>query len=325
MALRRILLKIRGASYSALTAEEVDNFARLYRLTCADLARARTLKLSPDVIDYLNNIVGQAHKFLYSFKPVRVSRLKRFFSEVLPGVLVRHKYYVLASALLFLLPYGLTFIICQADPEKASLLLPQNLLSQMADSYRNEMSAGRGFSMSAFALTFYVQHNISIAFFSFAGGVLAGLGTIYFLIYNGITLGAISGYIVGLGYGDNFWSFVTAHSVMELTGLMVAGAAGLLLGYTIINSTRYYKRDQLGKQKNRIFTLLFAAVPMFTAAAIIEGGLSPQPLPFFLKVLVALGSAAALAYYFLILPLKGKRQEDKKAEDMSAGDKRKMI
>jgi len=307
--LRNILIKIRAGLPRSLTDSEVENFARLYRLTCADLARARSLKLSPDVIEYLNNLVGQAHKFLYSFKPLRRSGLKEFFTITLPGTLIKHRLFLLFSALFFLLPYFITYLACNNDPEYASLLLSDDLLNMMKESYKKGFTEGRALGMSTMALTFYIQHNISIAFFSFAGGVLAGLGTIYFLIYNGIMLGAVSGYIEALGYGDNFLNFVTAHSVLELSGLIIAGAAGLLLGYTIINAGRFYKKDELGLQKKNIFTLLAVAVPMFILAAVIEGTVSPQPLPFGLKVFIALGSAALLPAYFLFLPLRRKAQK----------------
>lgn len=302
MQLRIILLKIRKSSYHSLTEAEIENFARLYRLACADLARARTLKLSPDVIDYLNNIVGQAHSYLYSFKPVRLSQVKKFFTQILPAVIRQNRYFMLLSALFFFLPYAITFIFCCSDPDTAPLLVPQRLLSQIAESYKSELSSARGVGMSTFALSFYMQHNITIAFFSFAGGVLAGLGTIYFLVYNGITLGAITGYITALGYGDNLLAFITAHSVMELCGLVTAGAAGLLLGYSIIKASKFYKKDQLGKQRNTIFYLVCAAALMLVCAAAIEGGISPQPLFYGFKLAIALTSVGLLVYYFCFLP-----------------------
>jgi len=309
LRLRKILLKIRKNSYHSLTEEEIEDFARLYRLACADLAQARTLRLSPDVIEYLNNIVGQAHKYLYSFKPVRFSQFKTFFTGILPAVVIRHRVFILLAALFFFLPFIITYIICYSDPETATLLVPGRLLNKIADSYKSGFFSQRGVGMSTFALSFYIQHNISIAFFSFAGGVFAGLGTIYFLVYNGITLGAISGFITGLGYGRNFISFVTAHSVMEFSGLVAAGAAGLLLGYSIIKATKFYKRDQLAKEKNNIFYLLSAATLMLICAAAVEGSISPQPLPYAFKVIVAIGSLAFLVYYFGYLPLKNRRSK----------------
>jgi uncharacterized membrane protein SpoIIM required for sporulation len=306
MRLRKILIKIREQSYRALQEEEIEDFARLYRLACADLARARTLQLSPDVIDYLNNIVGQAHNYLYSFPAVRRSQVKQFFTELLPGIIRQQRRVILLSAFFFFGSYLVTFILCLLDPDKASLVVSPGLLEQLAESYKSEVLAGRGVGMSTFALSFYIQHNVSIAFFSFAGGVLAGLGTVYFLVYNGLTLGAISGYIMAQGYGDHFLGFVTAHSVMELSGLVVAGAAGLLLGYTIIKASRFRKQDQLSRQKNNIFSLLCAAALMIISAAAIEGLISPQPLPYIVKAGIGLGSLALLLYYFGVLPLQRK-------------------
>lgn len=313
--LRDILLKIRRSSYGSLSEREIREFAGLYRGACGDLAQARTLRLSPDVIEYLNNVVGQAHKYLYSFQPVRSSRLKAFFTQWLPGAVVRNLNFVLAAALFFFVPYIVTFIICGSDPGKASLLVPEYLLEEMAESYKTGIfSSQHSMGMSAFASSFYIQNNVTIAFLSFATGIFGGLGTVYFLIYNGIMLGAISGYVTALGYGENFLNFVTAHSVLELGGLVVAGAAGLLLGYTIIKGSRYYKKDYLGMQKERIFFLISAAALMFTCAAFIEGTVSPRPLPYMVKLAVALLSIAFLIYYFGFLPSSspGKKRSGNK-------------
>lgn len=310
MRLRDILLKIRRGSHDSLSASEVRDFAGLYRRACGDLAQARTLRLSPDVIDYLNNVVGQAHKYLYGFQPVRRSRLKAFFTESLPGVVVRNLGFILAAALFFFVPYIVTFIICGSDPGKASLLVPEYVLEDMAESYKTGLfSSQHSVGMSAFASSFYIQNNVTIAFLSFASGIFGGLGTVYFLVYNGIMLGAISGYVTGLGSGENFLNFVTAHSVLELGGLVVAGAAGLLLGYSIIKGSRFYKKDYLSMQKERIFFLISAAALMFTGAALIEGTISPRPLPYLVKLAVAVLSIAFLVYYFGFLPLSAPRKK----------------
>ncbi|MCP4151797.1 MAG: stage II sporulation protein M [bacterium] len=311
MELRKILLTIRKSSHRKLTERDIEDFPRLYRMACADLAQARTLRLSPDVLEYLNNIVGQAHNYLYSFQPVRRSMIKGFFTHLVPSSVTQNISYVLLSALFFFLPYLLTFLLCQADPDNASLLVPEQLLTQMEESYKSELFTGRGVGMSAFALSFYIQHNITIAFLSFACGIFAGLGTIYFLVYNGMVLGAISGYITALGYGDNFSSFVTAHSVLELSGLVVAGAAGLLLGFSIIKGSAFSRKKQLAMERDNIFYLISAACLMLACAAAIEGGISPQPLPYFFKLVVALGSAACLFFYFFYYPLKRRKEEKK--------------
>jgi uncharacterized membrane protein SpoIIM required for sporulation len=287
---------------SALKTEDIREFPRLYRLVCGHLATAKTLKLSSDVVDFVNNLVAESHQHIYDFPPVERSQIKHYFTGTLPFVLKKNWKYMLISALLFLLPLLATGFVCVLDPGLPSLLLPREFMEQMAASYKNAQTAGRDIVMSTVALTFYMQHNITIAFFSFASGILLGLGTIYFLVYNGIILGAVGGYIISLGYGSNFFNFVTAHSVMELTGLVTAGAAGLYLGATILKSGRYKLKDRLAMAKNNLFDLVATAALMLLVAAAIEGGVSPQPLPYILKILVAIFSLLALWYYFYAIP-----------------------
>ena len=306
--LRQILLLIRRRSFEDLTREQVMEFPRLYRLLCSDLAEARMLKLSPDVQDYLNNLVAQAHRFLYSFPPVEKGKAGAFFRKTLPGVLGKYRQFVLTSAILFFGSFFITFVVTMNTPSLARLIMPGSVLEQMESSYESSIGRDGGVGTGAFAASFYIQHNITIAFFSFASGVLLGLGTVYFLVYNGIALGAVAGYINALGYGANFWNFVTAHSVMELSGLVVAGAAGLFMGYSILRARRYYRTDWLRIVKGEILTLLLPAIIMLAIAALIEGNISPSRLPYPVKAGTAIVSACAIIIYFVYLPIAQKRR-----------------
>ncbi|MBN2444203.1 MAG: stage II sporulation protein M [Spirochaetales bacterium] len=308
-ALRSILLTIRKGSYKSLTDEQISEFPRLYRQLCTDLAEARMLKLSPDVLTYLNNLVGEAHLNLYSFPPITGAQVKHFFTSSLPRILIESRKYVIASAILFFLPLVISLVVTYRHPEYARFIMPGEVLEQMESSYQQEIDREGGIGTGAYASSYYIQHNTTIAFFSFAAGVLLGIGTVFFLIYNGIAIGTIAGYITGLGYGENFLNFVCGHSVMELTGLVIAGAAGLLLGFSIIKANKYNRRDWLKLQKERILTLLCPSVFLLACAALIEGNISPTNLPLGIKAFVALLSAGFLIYYFGIIPyLKWKEQ-----------------
>jgi uncharacterized membrane protein SpoIIM required for sporulation len=305
----RNMLEAMKKSYKELSEEEMHEFPRLYRLLCADLAEARMLKLSPDVLNYLNNLVGQAHRFLYSFPPVTSVQVMRFIRKDLPATLLINWRFVLASALFFFISFFVSYFVIYRNPQLAHLVMPQQVLDSMEASYSAEIQHDSNVGMGTAAASFYIQHNISIAFCSFAAGVLIGIGTIFFLVYNGIALGTIAGYINALGYGANFWAFVTAHSVMELTGLVIAGAAGLLLGYSILSGNRYYRKDWLKIQKNNILTLLAPCVFLLAIAAIIEGNISPSPLPYTVKAAVAICSLVGLLFYFVFIPMSGSKED----------------
>ncbi len=300
--LHNILTVINRHGFRTLSEADIQMFPRLFRLTCADLAEAKMLQLSPDVLNYLNQLVGQAHKFLYSFPPVKKSDIRDFFNRQLPFTILKNWIFVVLAALIFLGSFAVTFSLVHQNPDTAAMIVQPALLDQLEESYRSEISEERSFTAKNFAVTFYIQNNVSIAFGCFALGVLLGVGTMYILIYNGITLGAISGYIVGLGYGKNFVTFITAHTVAELSGLIIAGAAGLVLGFAIIKATRYYRKDWLALQRRNIFTMVAASACLLFMAAMIEGIISPSLLPYAVKAGLAFGTLILIGGYFFLWP-----------------------
>lgn len=307
--LKNILQIIQKNSFKALSEEQTRDFSKLYRMTCADLAEARMLKLSPDVLNYLNNIVGQAHQFLYSRPLLHKQGVLYYIKNKALRVFADNKGFVIASALLFLLPLVISYIVTLANPDFARAVLGDSTVDFFADSYAESVSTGRTNSMNVAMVGYYIQHNISIGFLSFATGIFLGLGTIYFLVYNGIVLGSVAAYIVQLGYGDNFWNFVCAHSVFELTGLILAGAAGLLLGHSILQSLRNMKKEVMQKRKDDILNIVGVSVFFLFCAALIEGNLSPSGLPFAAKVVVLIFSVVFIGYFFIVKQIIERQEQ----------------
>ena len=91
-------------------------------------------------------------------------------------------------------------------------------------------------------LAFYIYNNVRIDFQCFAGGLLFGVGSIFFLVYNGLHIGAVAGHLTRVGYGETFWGFVAGHSSFELLGAVLAGAAGLRIGYALVAPGRAHAR-----------------------------------------------------------------------------------
>ena len=89
---------------------------------------------------------------------------------------------------------------------------------------------------------FYIRNNIGVAFQCFAGGLFAGLGTLFFLAYNGAFSGAIAGYLTERGLSSTFYSFVATHSAFELTAIVLSGAAGLRIGHALLAPGRRPRR-----------------------------------------------------------------------------------
>ena len=307
--LQIIIDLLKSKSRKNLSNEQVMKFPELYRSACADLAQARMKNLAPDLIEYLNTLVGQANQLIYSRPPIRKRHISHFFKIYLPETMFRAWPFVLLSAFIFIASAVISGVYINNDPQSAGRLVPESVLELMEQSYSETIDEGRSLGMSGFMTSYYIQHNSTIAFYSFAAGVLGGIGALYFLIYNGIFLGAIAGYIISLGYSKNFFTFVLAHSVPELTGLVLAAAAGFYLGYNLIKSTRKKRLEDLKSHLNNILSLVVTAAILLFIAAVIEGTISGSAVGLVFRIITAVIMLGSLGFYFLAVPLMRHARE----------------
>ena len=121
----------------------------------------------------------------------------------------------------------------------------------------------------------YIWNNIKIGFQVFAGGLLFGVGAVFFLLFNGFVLGAVAGHLTQIGYITPFYSFVAGHSAFELTAIMLSGAAGLKLGYALIAPGQLTRKAALIAAARNATRIMYGAAGMLLCAAFIEAFWSP--------------------------------------------------
>jgi uncharacterized membrane protein SpoIIM required for sporulation len=131
-------------------------------------------------------------------------------------------------------------------------------------------SIGRAAEGDWLMFGYYISHNIGIAFQCFAGGLFAGLGSVFFLIYNGAFAGAIGGYLTERGHASTFYSFAVTHSAFELTAIVLAGAAGLKIGHSLVVPGRLSRMQSLVAATKRSSVVISGATAMLLIAAAIE-------------------------------------------------------
>ncbi|MNI67271.1 hypothetical protein D3C73_1228930 [compost metagenome] len=147
---------------------------------------------------------------------------------------------------------------------------------------------------------YYIMHNIGIAFQTFASGLLFGLGSAFFLVFNGLMIGAVAGHLTHIGYGQTFWSFVVGHGAFELTAIALAGAAGLQLGWALIAPGPLPRGEALRLAARKSVLLICGVMLFLLIAAFIEAYWSsmtaPAPLT---KYLVGAALWVLVAVYLL--------------------------
>ena len=182
--LGNIIIKINKNNYKSLSVEEFQEFPNLYRKTCTDSETAKTMQLSPDTVEYINNLVLQSHNILYSSPKKTFQKLKIFFIHDFPQSFLKN---IIPILIIFFLFFGvsiITFITLYLNPQYAKYVLPEELINFMKSAYKDNVE--RDIYSNIKMAGFYISNNISIAFASFVLGITFGIGTIYLVFYNSI-------------------------------------------------------------------------------------------------------------------------------------------
>lgn len=251
--------------------EQALDFPQSYRRLCHHLALARGRGYSHEVTDRLQHIVQQGHRVLYRPPAPRWHRVAAFVVAGFPR-LVRAQWRCMAiAAVLFYLPALAALVMLQLRPELAHTVFSNTQLAQfekMYDPANHHLGRTSGTDLQMFG--FYVMNNVSIAFRTFASGLLFGVGAIYVLAANGVIIGGVAGHLTAIGYGGPFWRFVVAHSAFELNALVISGGAGLKLGLTLLAPGRQRRGPALVAAGWIGAQLALGAFVMLLAAAFVE-------------------------------------------------------
>jgi uncharacterized membrane protein SpoIIM required for sporulation len=291
-----------------LAPPSIARVAALYRSVCSDLMRARSAGYGAELVAYLDGLAARAHNALYAAPPYRVGAAWDLLARDFPRALRRRARFLAASAALFVLPFLVGFVGSIGSRHFAAQVLPESMIEQMEESYSKGFDEGRDAGSNSLMAGFYVNNNVGIAFRCFATGILFGLGSVFFLVYNGLVMGTVMGAVVGAGYGRNILTFVCGHSPFELTAIVIAGAAGLQMGYALVATGGLTRWGSLRAQAGEIARLVLGAAAMLLVAAAIEGFWSPSAAPPRVKWVVAGVLATTVALY---LGLAGRSRPTK--------------
>jgi len=280
-----------------------DEMPPRYRRICQSLALAADRQYSPELVDRLNQLALRGHHALYRNRRRESQRALEFLLAGFPALVRAEWRLVLAASLLFFGPLLGLIAVLQAYPEFVHYLLAPEQIANFHQMYdpANKRLGSREADSSLMMFGFYIWNNIRIGFQTFAGGLLAGVGSIWFLAANGVVIGAVAGYLTQVGYTQTFWSFVAGHSSLELVAIAIAGAAGLRLGMAVISPGNVSRRAALVAAAKPAVRLMYGAAIMFLAAAFVEAFWSPlTEFGFQTKIIVGICGWVLLLGYFLL-------------------------
>jgi uncharacterized membrane protein SpoIIM required for sporulation len=309
--LEQALQMIRGAKIKTnrgLPMPSGERIAELYRRACEHLALARARAYPSHITERLDQLTADAHQLIYQRREFGMTRLRRLFAVDFPRAVRAHALYVWIAVAVFGLPTLIIGVLVYHQPELILSVVDaqtaaefEEMYSDAADSIGRRRTAANDWAMFGF----YIRNNIGVAFQCFASGLFAGVGSLFFLGFNGAYGGAIGGYLTERGLSSTFYSFVATHAAFELTAIALSGAAGLRIGHSMLAPGRHTRTQSLVIAARESIVIVYGVIAMLLIAAGIEAfWSSARWVPNAIKY-----SVAAFCWFVVIayLTLQGRR------------------
>ncbi|RMQ45223.1 hypothetical protein ALQ04_04498 [Pseudomonas cichorii] len=269
-----------------------ETFASDYRRICQQLALARERGYSSHLIDPLQQLAMRGHQQLYRHRSNIAAQFLTFILAGFPRLVRAEWRFVLVASLLFFVSLIGMGLLVYVFPNLIYSIVSPAQVSDMQNMYdpaarRIGQALERESSADWMMFGYYIMNNIGIAFQTYASGLLFGLGSLFFLLFNGLMIGAVAGHLTQIGFGQTFWSFVIGHGAFELTAIALAGAAGLKLGWALLAPGRLSRSEALRLAARTSVQMIGGVILLLLIAAFIEAYWSsmtwPEP---FIKYLV---------------------------------------
>ena len=283
---------------SRLTTGEVLELGELYRATTSDLAIARRDHPRDAVAERLNDLVAAAHALVYSQAPTSSRRLRRFVLHDVPETTRALMPFTLVALAVLLLPALVSYGAGLLSPDIAASTLSEESKRALAERRPGtEIPA----AMRPIAGPLIVVNNVRVAAVVFAGGMTAGVLTIFVLVLNGADLGAVFAVLSGSAGTSALLTFILAHGFLEISAIVLSAGAGLRIAWAMLHPGDLRRLDALRLAGEQSVRVLLLTVAVLAVAGTIEAFVSPTTLPVPVKLAVGVGTGAALWGYILFV------------------------
>ncbi len=286
--------RVETSSLKTLSTDDLRDFGLLYRQAAADLSAARADASSRTLEAYLNQLVSRAHNYIYSGQKMSPATVWEFFVHGYPRIFRRLLPYTIAALALFLAGGLLGTLETLTRPAFMHDMLGPEMVNKIE---HHQMWTDSVLTAKPQASSTIMTNNIGVCFLTFAGGIIAGLGTIFLMFMNGVNIGVVATACGQHGMALSLWSFVAAHGALELPSIFISGGAGLRLAAGLLFPGMLSRKDALAVAGGESIRLLSGIIPMLVVAGSLEAFLSPTHAPIALKFAVCVLLLTGLGFW----------------------------
>jgi uncharacterized membrane protein SpoIIM required for sporulation len=288
-----------------LDARELDELVRLYQRASSHLSYARTYFGDPALTARLTSLVGRANAVVYGTRRRSVRSLSAFFTRTFPGVVWESRRFIAVSAVIFFVPAIVVGTWLAHSPSAIGAVGP----AALRQTYINHDFAAYYRSQPSAQFAAKVQtNNITVAFLAFAGGITGCVLTVFALAQNGASIGMAGGLFANAHKLPVFFGLILPHGMLELTSVVIAGGAGLRLGWALIDPGDRTRSAALASEGRRSVALVAGLILTFVVAGLIEGFVAGSALSTPARVGIGATAEALFVVYVVVLGRAAERE-----------------
>jgi uncharacterized membrane protein SpoIIM required for sporulation len=310
--------KERWKSYEQQSADDPDALAEQFIALTDDLAFARTFYPDSKTVKYLNGLAASLHLAIYQNKKEKRNRIINFWKYELPLIMGRQHKQLLYAFLFFMVFLLIGIVSAKYDEDFVRLILGDDYVNmtnaniEKGDPFGVYKQQDPMFMFLAIGL-----NNIFVSFKVFVQGLFMGIGTVYGLFYNGVMLGSFEYYFFSKGLGAQSILVIFIHGTLEISAIIIAGAAGLILGNSIVFPKTFSRTISVMRGATDGMKIIIGLLPVFVIAAFFEGFITRHTeMPEWISVFILAGSLYFIIYYFVIYPYRLTKKMSSRATGM---------
>ncbi len=288
-----------------------DKLSDLYIEITDDLSYAKTFYAQSNTVLYLNAIASKAHQKIYKTKKENKNRLVKFFKTEFPLEFVNYHKQLLIAFVTFLFFALVGAYSAANDGDFVRLILGDNYVNMTLENIASgdpmavykKMGEGNMFII-------ITLNNIKVAMTAFVFGMLFSVGTLYVMMQNGIMLGSFLYFFYDKGLLWESSRTIWIHGTIEISVIIIAGCAGLVLGNGLLFPKTYSRLTSFKQSFKAGLKIMVSTIPFFIVAGFLEGFVTRQTqMPDWLAILIILTSFLVVVYYYVIYPIKITNQQ----------------
>jgi len=294
------------SQFEQSATNDPDEIAERFIKITDDLAYAKTFYPKSKTTTYLNGLASKLHQSIYKNKSEKSNRFITYWKFELPLLFKTYQRQLLYSFIFFLIFCLMGVLSAKYDPNFLRLLLGPEYVDMTNDNIAKGDPFGVYKSQNEFTMFFYIgANNIFVSFVMFVSGIIFSVGSVYYMLQNGLMLGSFEYYFFSKGLGAQSILVIWIHGTIEISSLIIAGAAGLVLGNSFLFPRTYTRLDSIKKGAKDGIKIVLGLVPLFIIADFFESFVTRHTgMPVWLSITILASSLYFIIWYVIIYPNK---------------------